>query len=264
MELIDLTLPIEVEILEQDTLEAPFRPKRSLSTRTWTLQSATTETQLLPHGATGAATLPCGATGVRTLPQDAAGTRTPSHGATEYHARVHDFTHWSMAGTYLDLPGHIVETDDAMDAARLPVDRLYRLDATVVRLDRASGSGKIGAAELAAAAPVSLRGKALIVHALGRRRFDEIEERSVYLGSDAVQWIIDTGIGLLVADVYESNTDPQGVFPMLFRHGILAVCYAVDLHRLRDPHVTLTVLPLRFCGATQLPCRVVAEQEDRP
>ena len=253
MEVIDLTLPINVDNLEQDAPAASFRSRRNLSTHTWTLSGAPADTTPLPAASTpGEPQRIPGGCAQRPL------------GAPAYHARVHDFTHWSMAGTYLDLPGHIIETDDGMDAARLPLERLFRLSATVVHLDRASGSGRISAGELAAAAPSCTSSQALIIHALGPRRFDEIDMRSVYLGRDAVQWIIDTGIGLLVADVYESDAHPQGVFPLLFSQGILTVCYPVNLQRLRTPRSTLTVLPLRFRAATQLPCRVVVEQEDDP
>lgn len=222
-ELIDLSLPIPPVDLERTGLGDPIAEKQTVRTREWDLRS-------------------------RGLP---------------YSARVHYFEYWSMAGTYLDFPGHILQTDDGTDAANAPLPSLYRLDATVIHLDRESGSGKIKQDELAAAcaAPVADLGRALILNALGSRRFDEIEERSVYLGRDAIEWIVGTGVSILVSDVYESSTDPQGVFPALFENGVSTVCCPVNLHGLHRPRVKLTVLPLRFAGVTQLPCRVVAEQE---
>ena len=100
--------------------------------------------------------------------------------------------------------------------------------------------------------------EALVINALGAARFDEIEERSVYLELDAVEWIIASGVQLVVADVYESRA-LHGVFPALFAAGIATVCCPVNLHQLITPEVRLTVLPVRFPGVTQLPCRVVAE-----
>lgn len=182
-------------------------------------------------------------------------------GDLPYTAVVCHFRHDSMAGTYVDFPGHIRVTDDGLDAVTYPLERLYRVSAAVVHLDRASGSGRIGAAELAAACPDTGGVAALIVNALGPRRFDEIEYRSVYLGRDAVRWIIDAGFHLLVSDVYESDADPQKVFNDLFAAGISTVCCPINLHRLDRPTARLTVMPLRFAGATQLPCRVVAETE---
>jgi kynurenine formamidase len=116
--------------------------------------------------------------------------------------------------------------------------------------------------ELEAAAPPpgpDGYGGALIVNALGTRRFDEIEERSVYLARQAAEWIVETGVHLLVSDVYESDTDPQNNFPALFGGGVSTVCCPVNLHELTTPRVRLTALPLRFPGVTQLPCRLLAE-----
>lgn len=222
MKLTDLTLPIAAQSLEREAPADLPQPRQVITTRIWSV----------------------------------------ADGARRYQARVHDIAHWSMAGTYLDLPGHIVETDDGVDAVHLPLARLYRLASTVVRLQRVSGSGRIGADELAAAAPDPVGGAAMVINALGTRRFDEIEYRSVYLGIDAAQWIIDAGVQLLVSDVYESDAEPQGVFPALFRRGICAVCCPVELHRLGN-HPLITALPLRTCGATQVPCRLLAEEEER-
>ena len=180
------------------------------------------------------------------------------HGQDTYAARIYQFSHDSMVGTYLDLPGHIVQTDDGMDAASWPADRLYRIETSVVHLNREDGSGAIGADELAAACPTPDGLPGLVINALGPRQWDDIEERSVYLAPDAVQWIIDRGTQLLVSDVYES-APPRAVFLDLFRGGIATVCYPVNLHHLTSPRVTLTALPARFPGVTQLPCRILAE-----
>jgi kynurenine formamidase len=178
-----------------------------------------------------------------------------------YTAAVYDFRHNGMLGTYLDLPGHIRATDDGADAANFPLARLYRLSAAVLRLDKASGAGEVTEAELAAAGPPPPAGGGLVVNALGSRRFDQIDPRSVYLGRRAVEWIVDSGTRLLVCDIYESQP-LHGVFARLFVAGIATVCRPVNLHLLAGPEVRLTVLTARFRGVTQLPCRVVAEMED--
>ena len=178
-------------------------------------------------------------------------------GEDRYTAVVYDLAFDSMAGTYLDLPGHIRETDDGVDMATYPVEKLYRVSATVIHLDREDGSGAVGASELIGAAP-EVQGDALVINALGPRRFDAIEERSVYLDTDAVAWIVEAGVHLLVSDIYE-RAEPWGVFLELFRSGISTVCYPVNLHQLTEPYAKVTVLPVRFAGVTQLPCRVVAE-----
>ena len=183
-----------------------------------------------------------------------------SAGAT-YTGVVYDFSFSSMAGTYIDFPGHIRETDDGLDAASYPVDKLLRVDSAVIHLDRASGSGAVSAEELDAACPPCDGVGAIVLNALGARRFDEIEERSVFLGSDAVSWLIDRGIHLFVSDIYES-TAIHGVFNDLFGAGISTVCSPVNLQALTDPRAKLSVFCPAFPGVTQIPCRLIAELED--
>ncbi|MFH1475991.1 MAG: cyclase family protein [Verrucomicrobiota bacterium] len=175
-----------------------------------------------------------------------------------YTGMIYHFRHDSMAGTYIDFPGHIKETTDGFDAANYPFEKLFRVKATVIHLDRAGGSGAVTAMELAAACPKPFRGQALVLNALGVRRFDAIESRSVWLGRDARRWIIERKIHLLVSDIYESQA-LEGVFLDLFGAGITTVCLPINLAALTTPYVRLTALPLRFETVTQLPCRVVAE-----
>ena len=179
-----------------------------------------------------------------------------------YTGMVYHFRHHGMAGTYIDLPGHIKETDDGLDAASYPLEKLFRVDAAVVHLDRESGSGGITGEELAAAHQRGAPAGALVLNALGPRRFDAIAERSVWLAKDAVQWIVDTGIHLFVSDVYERQPEPLGTFYDLFAAGIATVCCPVNLHRLDAPRCRITALPARFPTVTQLPCRLVAEIDE--
>lgn len=182
-----------------------------------------------------------------------------SNPAGAYTGIIHHFRHNSMVGTYIDFPSHVQETDDGSDAANYPPEKVFRVPAAVIHLDRADGSDKIGADELAAGCPDWNKGGALILNALGVRRFDQIAGQSVYLGKDAVSWISRNGFHLLISDVYESNADPQNVFPDLFKGGVSTVCCPVNLHLLTEPEFRVTVLFPRFVRATQLPCRVLVE-----
>lgn len=176
----------------------------------------------------------------------------------QVQAAVFRFAHDSMAGTYIDFPGHMVSTDDGVDAANCPPEALYRLDATLARLDRRDKPGAVTAEELASAAG-EVTGQALIVHTLGPLRYDDVPERSIYFAREAAEWIVDSGVKLLVSDIYESNDHPQGVFSVLFGGGVSTICCPVNLHLLPAGPITVTALPLKFPGATQLPCRVIAE-----
>lgn len=177
---------------------------------------------------------------------------------TCYTGMVYEYTTGSMVGTYIDFPGHIKETDDGMDAANFPVERLYRVPAAVIHLTRESDSGGVSAKELELAYGKRPDTPALIINALGKKNPQDIAVRSVFLDDSAVEWIIDCGCRLLVSDIYES-TALHGVFLKLFGHGISTVCEPVNLAYLTVPVVYLTILFPPVPQLTQIPCRAVVE-----
>lgn len=182
-----------------------------------------------------------------------------SSNGIQYTGMIYDLTMGSMAGTYIDFPGHIKETDDGFDALNYPVEKLYRVESAVIHLDRENNSGAVTADNLKAAyGKNKISGKALIINALGRKRFSEMDDRSVYLSPDAVKWIIESGIHLLVSDIYESRK-LHGVFYDLFKAEISTVCCPVNLHLIDSPHCRLSVFAPPLKGITQLPCRAIAE-----
>jgi kynurenine formamidase len=178
-----------------------------------------------------------------------------------YVATKYDFAHDSLQGTYLDFPGHVPATEDGTHADNYPLSKLAGVPAAVLHLDRSDGSGAVSADELQRVCPPLDGCGAMIVNALGARRFDAIVERSVWLATDAVEWICRTGIHLLVSDIYESQP-LHGVFLKLFAAHILTVCYPINLHLLTRPRVRVWALPLRISGVNQLPCRAFAEMTE--
>ena len=177
----------------------------------------------------------------------------------KYTGVCYNFQMNSMAGTYIDFPGHIAETDDGQNAANYPLKKLYRRSAKVIHLKCSNGT--VCAEDLINNCPCELKkGDALIINALGCLRFDEVKERSVYLDKSAVKWIIKQGVELLISDIYESQK-LEGVFYDLFKAGISTVCFPVNLDKLTQPEVKITLLPLPIKGIVQIPCRLIAEQE---
>lgn len=181
-----------------------------------------------------------------------------SNGVT-YTGIMYDFVMDSMDGTYLDLPGHIKETDDGYDMQNYPLEKLYRLKTAVIHLDRPDGSGAVTSEDLTSAFPHFPQGcGAMIINALGKKRFNEIEERSVYLSADAVKWIIDSGIHMLISDIYESKAI-HGVFLELFSAGVSTVCCPVNLHLIKAPFCLTSIFAIPAKSITQIPCRLIAE-----
>ena len=179
--------------------------------------------------------------------------------STQYTGVKYFFEIPGMASSYLDLPGHIAETDDGARGDTLPADCFYRMEAKLLRLHRKSGDGAVAATDLEMAADGGdFRAECIIVNALGDLNPRDIEERSVFLTFDALEYLASHGCRLLVSDIFESQR-LDGVFLWLFQHRISTICEPVNLGRLPlDAPLRLSVIfpPL---PATQLPCRLFAE-----
>jgi len=174
----------------------------------------------------------------------------------KYTGIIYDIFLDSMAGTYIDLPGHISETDDGNDLASCSPGMLYRLKTCAIPLENPDGG--VGVQELAAGCGGNLDGAdALIINAFGKNYIEEHKARKTFLTKDAAKWIIENGIKLLVSDIYESPA-LDGIFYDLFSAGIATVCNPMNLHLVGDRCI-LSVFTLALKGITQSPCRVIAE-----
>lgn len=178
--------------------------------------------------------------------------------STAYTGLIYHLTSDSMQGTYLDLPGHIKETDDGRRTDTIPAREFYRQPATVLHLKRPVTPGAVTADDLQQALGAKTCQPTLIVHALGEKNTFEVEERSIFLNNSAVQWIIRQKCRLLISDVYESKA-LHGVFLQLFQAGIAAVCEPRNLGMLNTSEVLITIMFPPWPGLTQIPCRLLAE-----
>ena len=177
---------------------------------------------------------------------------------TAYTGMVYDFESNSMDGSYLDLPGHIRETDDGQRSDNLDPAQFYRVPCSVIRLDRTSGSGAVSGGELEQAFGGRVNTPALMINALGKLDPQDIDIRSVWLDFSALDWMISCGIRLLVSDIFESKS-LDGVFLKLFQAGISTVCEPRGMSRIHSKQVELTVMFPKFPGLTQIPCRILAD-----
>ena len=178
---------------------------------------------------------------------------------TAYTGMVYDFELNSMDGSYIDLPGHIKETDDGQRADNVPMEQFYRMPCSVISLNRTNRSGAVSAAELEQAFGGKVTTPALMINALGKLEPDEIDVRSVWLDFSALDWMISCGIRLLVSDIFESQS-LDGVFLKLFKAGISTVCEPRHMSRITKKIVELTVMFPNIPGLTQIPCRILADE----
>jgi len=179
---------------------------------------------------------------------------------TAYTGMVYDLAMGAMASSYIDLPGHIKETDDGQDGATADIRQYYRVPSRVIHFDYPSGHGAIDAPELEAALGGRPDTAGLIINALGARHQQQhdFDVRSVYLTLEAVKWIADSGVRVVLSDVYESKA-LDGVFLEFFKRGVATICEGRNMDRISGDFVYLTALFLPWPGVTQLPCRLIAE-----
>lgn len=180
---------------------------------------------------------------------------------TSYTGMTYRWETYSMNGSYIDFPGHIKETDDGIRAETADPAQFWRIPCSVIRLDRASGTGGVTAEDLEKAFGGRPATEGIILNALGTKEPHDIENRTVWLTHDALDWLIACGMKCLVSDIYESR-GLHGVFQKLFKAGITAVCEPYHLASLKADQVLLSIVFLPVPGVTQLPCRILAEEMD--
>ena len=176
---------------------------------------------------------------------------------TAYTGMIYYCNHGSMETSYLDLPGHIAETDDGCHAANIDLCDYYRRKTMLLRLTPPNTEYGITPEDLETARGERPWQEWVIINALGSTGSFGIPPRSVYLTLDAVEWLKKTPCRLLVSDIYES-TALEGVFLQLFGGGIATVCEPANLHKLPSGVVKLNVLFPKI-AITQLPCSLTAE-----
>ena len=176
---------------------------------------------------------------------------------TKYTGVLYQYHLGSMDFSYIDFPGHILETDDGVTAAKVNIEDFYRVPATVIRMDLPNNFGGVTREMLEYACGGVPQTPAVIINALGDLDPRDIELRSVWLTMDAVDWLIESGCKLIVSDIYESQS-LEGVFYKFFQAGIATVCEPVNLGKINSRQIRLSVI-FQPIEATQVPCRILGE-----
>lgn len=178
-----------------------------------------------------------------------------------YNGVIHNFTLSSMSGTYIDFPGHIDEFKDGFDAGNYPPEKLFMVDATFIRLERKGKGREISAEELEQTG-IKVDTNCLVIDTGWESVHHRDTEGIYFYGKDAIKWIVSQPIYLFISDVYENHSDPRGIFVELFKAGISTVCLPVNLWRIKKNRIKISVFPLKIPGTVQVPCRVIAVQDE--
>lgn len=172
-----------------------------------------------------------------------------------YNGIIHTFTLSSMSGTYIDFPGHIDEFKDGFNAENYPIEKLFMVDTTVIRLNRKGRDREITARELEETG-IKVDTRCLLIDAGWEKAWDSKDV--FFYGKDAIDYLISQPIHLFISDVYENHSQPRGIFVKLFKAGISCVCIPANLKKISKTKIKICALPLKIPGAVQLPCRLLA------
>ena len=179
---------------------------------------------------------------------------------TAYTGMIYHFRHGSMETTYLDLPGHIAETDDGQHAANCDLCNFYRRKAMLLRIDSPDGEFGITPDILEQARNGRPWQEWIVINALGGKPDGYAPKRKIYLTLDSVDYLIENGVKCLLSDAWESPR-LDGVFLKFFDAGVSCVCNMVNLDKLpADREFLLTLSFVPYPGAvTQIPATLMAE-----
>lgn len=196
----------------------------------------------------------------------------------------HEFSGPISAGTHFEIASHCVPDPKGLPAERLPkddvfaadipVERLYEMPATFIRLNRKGLDPKITAEELENAlgnVPIYPDDGLLVQTQETACRAGDARSsqwRYMYFGREAVDWIVTKKIRLFGSDSWENhdrNMEKEiyttQLFLKLWKIGAWCLVFPNNLSMITRSRIKLTVLPLP-ARTTVTTCRAVAVEED--
>jgi arylformamidase len=175
----------------------------------------------------------------------------------------------TISGTYLEAGSHILKDGKKLDD--YDVEDFVK-PATLIRLPKQPEKALVDADLLAAHAPRTTKGEAIIVETGWGARWNTpgFVLQSPNFDKSAVQWLLDQEPRICGFDVtcLESSwsedvvEEKGGLLGMLFKAGSLLLAPLVNLDMIRGSYGMLYCLPLFVAGTSGAPVRVVFEEED--
>ena len=165
-----------------------------------------------------------------------------------------------QTSTYLETGLHMERGRPA--AIDIPVETLYERDAAVLKIEGKEHKDDAITVEDLEACNADIREGDAILVAIGRDRKwrdpDYVTD-SPYFTRQAMDWIIDQKPFLVGADWarFDSWDNPQMFFKRFFDEGILLLAPLVNLTKITQPRVKLTVLPMKVEASAAAPARAI-------
>jgi len=174
----------------------------------------------------------------------------------------------SQTGTYLETPAHYFGNDKSYLLIDVPVEKLYEIDCVVLHVelkDTENSFNKrpitVNDLENSKNAGFVKEGDAVLV-STGWEKYwmeDIYLKASPYFTHDAMMWLIDKKPFILGSDFarWDNLQKSENFFHKFYQANILMLAPCVNLSRVTNSRVKLSVLPLKISGTSCAPCRAV-------
>lgn len=168
-----------------------------------------------------------------------------------------------LTSTYLETAAHIYA--DRERIVDLPLERLFT-DAVFLRIPREAReaiTSRLIKDALQKEGVVLRQGDSLLLGTGWETKWHDPDyiTDSPYFTAEAIDWILEQGVGLLGTDAPEWDNGCQGFFPRLFESECLLLSPLVNLSAINKPRIRLIVLPLKLAGVSAAPCRAIVIEE---
>ena len=196
-------------------------------------------------------------------------TKTPDW--LEYKVYSEEFTGmFSQTGTYLETPAHLLGYEKSYPLIDVNIAKLVDIDTYIIKLDLddlpvVDGRPAITRDSLVSNFNMDLYKEKdccsiLVSTGWGKNwRNEDFVESSPFIKFEAMHFLMDQKPFLLGADSprWENLKNPEGFFSDFFNADILLMGPCVNLEKIKDDIVKLTVLPLKIENTCCTPCRAI-------
>jgi len=176
-----------------------------------------------------------------------------------------------LTGTYIDGPAHALGLKKAEPMHKLPIEKLFDIDAYVLKFDlkkltREGNRPFITLEDIKSAEKEKIPENSNIIFATGwGSHWDKPDflTHDWFMRKDAVEYIVSKKPFILAMDTpsIDNVDNEQGIWDLIYTNGIYIVAPLVNLEKISKYKVKLYICPLNILNTTGLPCRVIIKEE---
>jgi len=191
-------------------------------------------------------------------------------GGEKYSVDVFKGMH-AQVGTYVEAPGIFEGNERAEGLNAINIERFFMIDAYVYNIPHDSLSIKDGrpyitSDDLKKAEKGKVEeGSAVLIGTGYGTNWDKKDyiDKAWFFSKDALYYLIDKKPFILGGDspVWENAVHPEGAFERFYKSGILLFAPCINLEKVSNFKVKLTVLPLKILKAAVCPVRAVITED---